>query len=113
MQEVDGGPRDKASKTAEAPLLHDETAYPLDAALSQESTSPETDASTGCDSSCIVRVVIESSDAGMEEVVSSQVDAAETFSTPADLQQTQMVVEEYESTVDMGGIIEDGSGNKI
>ncbi|KAM6929882.1 LOW QUALITY PROTEIN: uncharacterized protein zbtb48 [Lycodopsis pacificus] len=76
----------------------------------QESTNAEPDSGTGLTSSCIVGVMIESSGVAMEAVVSNQnlghVEAAESFSGPEVLQQTQLVTEAYESTMDMEEMVE-------
>lgn len=117
VQDADGGSgENKATKTAEASLITEETDYAPDTTVAQESTNPETDSSTGLSSGCIVRVVIKSSDGTMEEVVSNQnlgqVEAEESFSVPEVLQQTQLVAEAYESTIDMEGIVENISKSK-
>ncbi|KAM7411279.1 hypothetical protein PAMA_021324 [Pampus argenteus] len=79
-------------------------------------TNPEPDSASALNPTCIVRVVIESSDAAMEEVVSNQnlghVEAVEGFSVPDVLQQTQLVTEAYEPTIDMEGMVEDISESK-
>lgn len=82
----------------------------------QQPTNQEGVSSTGLASGCIVRVVIESSDTVMEEVVSNQnlgeVNAPQTFPVPKVLQETQLVTEPYESTMDMEGIVENLSESK-
>uniref|UniRef100_A0A3Q0SJI7 Zinc finger and BTB domain containing 48 n=1 Tax=Amphilophus citrinellus TaxID=61819 RepID=A0A3Q0SJI7_AMPCI len=82
----------------------------------QQSTNQEAVSSAGLASGCIVRVVIESSDTVMEEVVSNQnlgeVNAPQTFPVPKVLQETQLVTEPYESTMDMEGIVENLSESK-
>ncbi|XP_036960540.1 telomere zinc finger-associated protein isoform X2 [Acanthopagrus latus] len=82
----------------------------------QEATNPGPESGNGLGSSCIVRVVIGSGNAGMEEVVSNQnlghVAAAESFSVPEVLQQTQLVPEAYESSMDMEGMVENISESK-
>ncbi|KAG8002434.1 Telomere zinc finger-associated protein [Nibea albiflora] len=82
----------------------------------QESANPEPDSGTGLGSSCIVRVVIESGDGVMEEVVSNQnlghVEPAVSFSVPEVLQQTQLVSEAYESSMVMEGMVENISESK-
>ncbi|GLD50421.1 zinc finger and BTB domain-containing protein 48-like protein [Lates japonicus] len=102
--------------TSENSLISEQTDYPADTSDIQEPTNPENDSSTGLGSSCIMRVVIESGDAVLGEVVSNQnqghVEAAETFSVPEVLQQTQLVAEPYESTVNMEGIVENISERK-
>ncbi|TMS16754.1 Telomere zinc finger-associated protein [Larimichthys crocea] len=96
VQEVDRSPSEnEATEAVETPDI-------------RESANPEPDSGTGLGSSCIVRVVIESGDAVMEEVVSNQnlghVEAAESFSVPEVLQQTQLVSEAYESSMAMEGM---------
>lgn len=82
----------------------------------QEATNPGPESGNGLGSSCIVRVVIGSGNAGMEEVVSNQnlghVAAAESFSVPEVLQQTQLVPAAYESSMDMEGMVENISESK-
>ncbi|XP_059188583.1 telomere zinc finger-associated protein isoform X2 [Centropristis striata] len=117
VQEVDGSPgENQAMKEMEDSLIAEGTDYVPVAADIQESTNLEPDSGTGLSSSCIVRVVIESSNAVMEEVVSNQnlarVEAAETFSVPEVLQQTQLVTEAYGSTMDMEGMVENMSESK-
>lgn len=109
VQDVDGSPVEtEAPKSEEASLICDGS--------TQESTNQGADSSTGLASGCIVRVVIESSDAVMEEVISNQnlgeVESAQTFPVPQVLQQTQLVTEPYESTIDMEGIVENLSESK-
>ncbi|KAM9351044.1 telomere zinc finger-associated protein [Symphorus nematophorus] len=114
VQDVDGSPVE--NEEVDASLMADETDYVPEAAHVQESTNPEPNSAAGLSSSCIVRVVIESGDAVMEEVVSNQnlghVGAAESFSVPEVLQQTQLVTEAYESSMDMEGIVENISEGK-
>ncbi|XP_070695538.1 telomere zinc finger-associated protein [Pempheris klunzingeri] len=117
VQDVDQSPGEsEATEAVEASLIAEETDYVPEAAGLQELRNPEPDSVAGLTSSCIVRVVIESSDAVMEEVVSNQslgqVEAVESFSVPEVLQQTQLVAEAYESTVDMEGIVENISESK-
>ncbi|XP_071333406.1 telomere zinc finger-associated protein isoform X2 [Trachinotus anak] len=117
VQDVEGSSgENEATKTVGASLMTEQTVYAPDARDIQEPTNPETHSSTGLGSSCIVRVVIESSNSVMEEVVSNQnlghVEAGESFSVPEVLQQTQLVTEAYESTVDMEGIVENTSERK-
>ncbi|XP_039460016.1 telomere zinc finger-associated protein isoform X1 [Oreochromis aureus] len=109
VQDMDGSPVEtEAPKSEEASLICDGS--------TQESTNQGADSSTGLASGCIVRVVIESSDAVMEEVISNQnlgeVESAQTFPVPQVLQQTQLVTEPYESTIDMEGIVENLSESK-
>ncbi|KAE8292780.1 Telomere zinc finger-associated protein [Larimichthys crocea] len=104
VQEVDRSPSEnEATEAVETPDI-------------RESANPEPDSGTGLGSSCIVRVVIESGDAVMEEVVSNQnlghVEAAESFSVPEVLQQTQLVSEAYESSMVMEGMVENISESK-
>ncbi|XP_044067652.1 telomere zinc finger-associated protein isoform X2 [Siniperca chuatsi] len=114
VPDVDGNPGE--NEAAEASLIAEETDYAPETADVQESTNPEPDSATGLSSGCIVRVVIESSDAVTEEVVSNQslghVEAVESFSVPEGLQQTQLVTEAYESAMDMDGIVENISESK-
>ncbi|XP_040009168.1 telomere zinc finger-associated protein isoform X2 [Xiphias gladius] len=117
VQDVDGGSGENgASKTVGASLIAEQSDYAPDTSDIRDPANPETDSATGLGSSCIVRVVIESRDAVMEEVVSNQtlghVEAAEGFSVPEVLQQTQLVTEAYESTMDMEGMVENGSERK-
>lgn len=116
MQDV-GGSENEATKTAEGSLIAEETDYVPNTADVHEPTNPEEPGSASAlSSSCIVKVVIESSDAAMEEVVSNQnlghVEAVEGFSVPEVLQQTQLVTQAYESTVDMEGIVENIAESK-
>ncbi|XP_049922155.1 telomere zinc finger-associated protein-like isoform X2 [Epinephelus moara] len=94
---------DEATNEVEDLLISEETDYVPETADDQETPNPE----TGLTSSCIVRVVVGSSDTVMEEVVSNQnlehVEAVESFSVPEVLQQTQLVTEAYESTMDYEG----------
>lgn len=114
MQDVDRNPAEnEATEAAEASLITEETDYVPEAADVQESTNPEPDSGTGLGSGCIVRVVIESRDAVMEEVVSNQnlghVEAADSFSVP---EVSQLVTEAYESSMDMEGMVENISESK-
>ncbi|XP_062283684.1 telomere zinc finger-associated protein [Scomber scombrus] len=116
VQDVEGS-ENEATKTVEASLIADETGYVQHTATAvQQSTNPEPESASALNSSCIVRVVIGSSDAAMEGVVSNQnlghVQAVHGFSVPAVLQQTQLVSEAYESTVDMEGIVGNISESK-
>ncbi|XP_049437336.1 telomere zinc finger-associated protein isoform X6 [Epinephelus fuscoguttatus] len=94
---------DEATNEVEDLLISEETDYVPETDDDQETPNPE----TGLTSSCIVRVVVGSSDTVMEEVVSNQnlghVEAVESFSVPEVLQQTQLVTEAYESTMDYEG----------
>ncbi|XP_022618807.1 telomere zinc finger-associated protein-like [Seriola dumerili] len=117
VQDVEGSSgENEATKTVGASLMTEQTDYAPDTGNIQEPTNPDTDSSTALGPSCIVRVVIESSDPVMEEVVSNQnlgpVEAAESFSVPEVLQQTQLVTEAYESTMDMEGIVQNISERK-
>lgn len=111
MQDVDRNPAE--NEAAEASLITEETDYVPEAADVQESTNPEPDSGTGLGSGCIVRVVIGSRDAVMEEVVSNQnlghVEAADSFSVP---EVSQLVTEAYESSMDMEGMVENISESK-
>ncbi|KAM9855392.1 uncharacterized protein ACBR49_001617 [Aulostomus maculatus] len=96
VQEVDGGSvENEATKTVEASLMAEE-----ETSLVRDPANPDPDSATGLSSSCIVRVVIESSGATMDEVVSNQslgqVEAVEGFSMPEVLQQSQLVSKEFE-----------------
>lgn len=117
MQDVDRNPgENEAAEAAEAPLITEEADYVPEAAEIQESTSREPDSGTGLSSGCIVRIVIGSRDAVMEEVVSNQnlghAEAAESFSVPEVLQQSQLVTGAYESSMDMEGMVENLSETK-
>lgn len=111
VQDVDGSPVEiEAPKAEGASLTSDGPS------AAQRSANQEPDSSTALASGCIVRVVIESSDAVMQEVVANQnlgeVDAPQTFPVPEVLQRTPLVTEPYESTMDMQGIVEDFSESK-
>ncbi|KAL7399184.1 hypothetical protein ABVT39_021093 [Epinephelus coioides] len=115
VQDVDGSPgENEATNEVEDSLISEETDYVPQTADVQETTN--TDSTTGLTSSCVVRVVIGSSDTVMEEVVSNQnlghVEAVESFSVPEVLQQTQLVTEAYESTMDMKEMVENISESK-
>lgn len=115
VQDVDRSPgENEATDAGEASLVAEETDPFTDGV--QEATNPAPDSGNGLGSSCIVRVVIGSGDVGIEEVVSNQnlghVAAAESFSVPEVLQQTQMVPEAYESSMDMEGMVENISESK-
>ncbi|XP_035513312.1 telomere zinc finger-associated protein [Morone saxatilis] len=117
VQDVDRSPGEtETTEAVEGSLIGEETDYVSESADIQESTNPQPDSGTGLTSSCIVRVVIEPSEAVMEEVVSNQnlghAEAAESFSVPEVLQQTQLVTEAYESSMDMEGIVENLSESK-
>lgn len=117
VQDVDRSPGEsQATEAVEAALIAAEADYVSKTADVQESTNPERDPGSSLSSGCIVRVVIESSDAVMEEVVSNQnlghVEATESFSVPEVLQQTQLVSEAFESSMDMEGIVENISESK-
>lgn len=118
VQDVGGSPgENEATEAAEASLIAEETDYVPEAAGVQESTNQEPAvAAAGLSAGCIVRVVIESSDVVMENVVSNQnlrhVEAQESFSVPEVLQQPQLVTGVYESTMDMEGIVENISESK-
>lgn len=105
MQEVDG--ENEATKEAQDALILEETAD------GQEVTSVENDSGTGLTSSCIVSVMMESSSAVTEEEAEGasgqnlgHVEAVECFSVPDVLQQTPLVAEAYESTMDMVEMVE-------
>ncbi|XP_041654484.1 telomere zinc finger-associated protein [Cheilinus undulatus] len=106
VQEVDRCP-------LEDPSLTEEADYNPETDSVQESSHPEPD--SGLSSSCIVRVVIAPRDAVMEEVVSNQnlghMEAADGFSVQEVLQQTQLG-DEYQSTIDMEGMVENIAGSK-
>nr|XP_046253421.1 telomere zinc finger-associated protein isoform X2 [Scatophagus argus] len=115
VQDMDRNPGE--NKAAEASLIAGETDYVPEPADVQESTHPEPDSGTGLSSGCIVRVVIESSGAMMEEVASNQnlghiEAAAQRFSVPEVLQQTGLVTEAYETSMDMEGIVANISERK-
>ncbi|XP_049437327.1 telomere zinc finger-associated protein isoform X1 [Epinephelus fuscoguttatus] len=115
VQDVDGSPgENEATNEVEDSLISEETDYVPQTADVQE--TPNTDSTTGLTSSCVVRVVIGSSDTVMEEVVSNQnlghVEAVESFSVPEVLQQTELVTEAYESTMDMKEMVENISESK-
>lgn len=115
MQDVDRSPgENEATDAGEASLVAEETDPFADDI--QEATNLGPDSGNGLGSSCIVRVVIGSGDVGIEEVVSNQdlghVAAAESFSVPEVLQQTQLVTEAYESSMDMEGVVENISESK-
>lgn len=111
MQDVDKSPGE--NEATEASLIPEETDYAPETADVEASTNPEPDSARGLSSSCIVRVVIESSDAVMEEVVSNQNLGHADAAVPEGLQQTQLVTEAYEeSTMDMEGIVENISESK-
>lgn len=117
VQDVDRSPAEnEAAEAVDASLMAEETDYTPETADVQESTNPEPGSGSGLGSSCIVRVVIESSDAVMEEVASEhnvgRVEATESFSVPEVLQQSQLVAEAYESSMDMEGIVENMSESK-
>ena len=115
VQDVGGTPAEnEATKLVEVQPMAD---YAPETAIVQESTNQQLDSPSGLASSCIMRVVIESGDAVIEEVVSNQnvghtEVAAETFSAPEVLQQTELVSEAYESTMDMEQIVKDLSESK-
>ncbi|XP_056279308.1 telomere zinc finger-associated protein isoform X2 [Pseudoliparis swirei] len=105
VQEVDG--ENEATKEAQDALILEETAD------GQEVTSVENDSGTGLTSSCIVSVMMESSSAVTEEEAEGasgqnlgHVEAVECFSVPDVLQQTPLVAEAYESTMDMVEMVE-------
>ncbi len=106
VSDVDRSPgENQASEAVEAATIADDTDCVPKTTDVQESTNPEPD------SSCIVRVVIGSSEAAMEEAVSTnqslgRVEAAESFSVPEVLQETHLVSETYESSMDMEGVVE-------
>ncbi|KAM4738384.1 uncharacterized protein zbtb48 [Anableps anableps] len=96
VQELVGSPAEsKATQSTEARLAERAT----DPAAGQQAAN--NDSSPGVGSSCI-RVVV---DAVMEEVRSNQEsersEAVESFTVAEELQQTQLVSETYESTMDM------------
>ncbi|XP_072222933.1 uncharacterized protein zbtb48 [Leuresthes tenuis] len=113
VQDVGGSPAEnEATKLVEVqPMV-----YEAETAIVQESTNQQLDSPSGLASSCIMRVVIESRDAVIEEVVSNQnvghPEVAETFSVPEVLQQSELVSEAYESTMDMEQIVKDLSESK-
>lgn len=102
----------EATETAEASLVSEETDYDPKAPTVQEAPNPVV---PGLDANSIVRVVIQSGDPVMEEVVSSQNvghgQTVESFTVSDVLQQTQMVTG-YESTMVVEGIVEDISESK-
>ncbi|KAM6924506.1 uncharacterized protein zbtb48 [Xenentodon cancila] len=123
VQVADGSPGEsEATKSAQeaASAENQQVAdHTPEGAVIQEPTNPQPDPSSGLASSSMVRIVIESADAMMGEVVSNQnltdADTEETFSVPQVpevLQQTQLVSEAFRSTVDMDRIVKDLSENK-
>ncbi|XP_068453484.1 telomere zinc finger-associated protein [Clinocottus analis] len=111
VQEVDGAsPGENDATKEDAATAQDEAVAA--AAAGHESTAVDSGTSRLA-SSCVVSVMIESSGAGIEEVVVSdrhlvgRDDAAESFSVPDVLQQTPLVAEEYEATMDMEDMVED------
>ncbi|XP_062247359.1 telomere zinc finger-associated protein isoform X1 [Platichthys flesus] len=120
VQDVDGSSGEKDStKTAGVSLTTEQTDHSPDPGDLQETTNQEaapSPAGAGLGSSCIMRVVIESSAPVMEELVSdpnlAPVEAEESFSVAEVLQPTQLVTEVFESTVDMEGIVQDTSESK-
>ncbi|MEQ2195974.1 hypothetical protein XENOCAPTIV_021293, partial [Xenoophorus captivus] len=86
VQEVDGRPAgSEDTKSAQTTKSNTELA------VGQEATNP--DSSPGIGPGCIVRVVVESRDAGMEEVRSNQErkrsEGVESFTVPEEQQETQ------------------------
>ncbi|XP_073325721.1 telomere zinc finger-associated protein [Pagrus major] len=105
VQDVDRSPgENEAADAGESSLIAEETDSFADDV--QESANP------GPGSSCIVRVVIGSSDAVMSNQNLGHVAAAESFSVPEVLQQTQLGPEAYESSMDMEGMVENISESK-
>ncbi|KAM3872124.1 telomere zinc finger-associated protein [Diretmus argenteus] len=102
---------------AEASLVTEQTTdYVQESPTIQETLNPVSVSVSGLDPSSIVRVVIQSSDPVMEEVVSSQNlghgQAVESFTVSEVLQQTQLVTGEYESTMVVEGIVQNISESK-
>uniref|UniRef100_UPI0037E9B9A3 telomere zinc finger-associated protein n=1 Tax=Semicossyphus pulcher TaxID=241346 RepID=UPI0037E9B9A3 len=104
---------DRSPEAVDPSLIADDADYIHETDDVRDSTNPETDSVTSLSSSCIVRVVIGPRDAVMEEVVSNQnlghVEEGDGFAV---LQQTQLVGEAFESTIDMEGIVENMSESK-
>ncbi|XP_020506992.2 telomere zinc finger-associated protein isoform X1 [Labrus bergylta] len=111
VQDVDGSPSEDPS------LMAEESDYNPETDDVQESSNPAADSSLS--SSCVVRVVIGPREAVVmeeEEEASNQNlghgEAADSFSVPEVLQQTRLDGEEYESTLDMEGMVENISESK-
>ncbi|XP_068190974.1 telomere zinc finger-associated protein isoform X2 [Antennarius striatus] len=110
VQDTDRSPAEKeAPEAEEASPVAAQTDYHPEPAEVQGPPDPVS--GTGLGSSCIVRVVIESSDGVIEEGVSNQnlghVEPGGSFSVPEVLEQTQLVAEAFESSMDMEGMVED------
>ncbi|KAM3618344.1 uncharacterized protein V6R79_019436 [Siganus canaliculatus] len=110
VSDVDGSPCENDTVEAvEGSLLveEQEAGYVPEAGDVQEPTNPELDSGAGLNPSCVVRVVIGSRDAAMgDEQNLGHVEAAEGFSVPEVLQQTQLVAEAYETSMDMVEMVE-------
>lgn len=116
MQDAETNPSENESTEAlNASLITKETDYVPEATGIQEPTNPEPGSRAGLPSGCIVRVVIESRQTTMEEVVSDRnlggIEVAENFSMPEVLQQSQLVTEVYGSSVDLERMVESISDN--
>ncbi|KAF7663520.1 hypothetical protein LDENG_00208610 [Lucifuga dentata] len=115
VEEVEGSPSEtEVTKIVEASLMAEETSYVPETPVINEASNLESVSVMNLGSSNIVRVVIEASNTTTE--VSNQnlghVEAVGGFSVTEVVQQTQMVAEAYESTVDMGGIVVNISESK-
>lgn len=109
MQDVNRGSGENEGAEAVETLTAGETGRVQDNSNIQGSAEPEPNSGPDLTAGCIVRLVIESNTAAMEEAVSSQsmgqVEAAESFSVPEVLQPAQLVSDVYEASMDMAGIV--------
>ncbi|XP_068997672.1 telomere zinc finger-associated protein isoform X1 [Embiotoca jacksoni] len=116
VQDVDGSPSDnEATKAAEGSPAADGPGYVPEEADVAGRPDPSAVLAPGC----IVRVVIESSDAATEEAAAASdrslghaAEAAEGFSAPDALRRTQLVGEAFEATTDVEGTVENLSEGK-
>ncbi|XP_042347661.1 telomere zinc finger-associated protein-like [Plectropomus leopardus] len=110
INDVDGGVdgENEAGNEMESSLISEGTDYFPESSDVQESTNP--DSESGITSSGIVRVLIDSGDTVMEEVVSTpnlgHIEAEESSSVPGVSQQTQSSTEACESAMEMKDVVE-------
>lgn len=111
VQEPNGNPEE--NETPDASLVPAEThAVPEVVVGGQDPTQPEVDPhQTGLSAGCIVNVVIDSGDVVMDPNL-GHMGTAEGLAMPEVLQQSEIVTEAFESSMEMVGMVESISETK-
>lgn len=111
VQELNGNPAE--NETPDASLVPAEThAVPEVVVGGQDPTKPEVDPhQTGLSAGCIVNVVIDSGDVVMDPNL-GHMGTAEGLAMPEVLQQSEIVTEAFESSMEMVGMVESISETK-